>query len=56
MLTKIKVSTRMNAFNLLETKRHMELYISSRVGVMCQLFMVMKAVVLVAHTKSFVPS
>ena len=55
MLRKVEISAAVNALNLLEAERHLELDVGGCVGIMGKLLVVVEAVFLVSHTQSFVP-
>ena len=55
MLRQVEVSTRVNTFHFLESERHQEFNISSRICVVSQFIMVMITIACISETKSLVP-
>ena len=55
VLAKVEVSTAVDTFYLLESKWHLEFDVSSGVSVVSEFVVIVVAVVLVTHTKGFVP-
>ena len=55
MLTEVKIGPRVDSLHLAEAKGHLKLDVCCRIGIVCQLLMVVEAVLLVPETEILVP-
>ena len=55
MTAQVKVGAGMNSFNLFEAERHFKFNISSGIGIMSQLVVVVETIFCIAQSEGFVP-
>ncbi len=55
VLRQVEVGTRVDAFDFLESEGHTEFNVGGGVGVVCQFFVVVEAIFVIAHAEGLVP-